>query len=54
MVDKLSDKRDSDYPLNSISKYEKIDKYFTDVTEEEKEKLKVTEDDVVDFIVGHV
>lgn len=54
IVDKLSDKRDPDYPLNSISKYEKIDKYFTDVTEEEKENLKVTEDDVVDFIVGHV
>ena len=42
------------YPLNSISKYKQLDKYFTDITEEDKEKLKVNEDDVIDFITKSV
>ena len=42
------------YPLNSISKYKKIDKYFTDVTEEDKKLIEVNEDDVVDFIASHM
>lgn len=54
MVDTVSDKIQKGYPLNSISKYEKIDKYFTDVTEEDMELIKVSEDDVVDFIANHV
>ena len=50
MVDEPSDKINPGYPLNSISKYNKIDKYFTEITEEDKEKLKTNEDDVIDFI----
>ena len=42
------------YPLNSISKYKKIDKYFTDVTVEDKKLIEVNEDDVVDFIASHM
>ena len=51
MVDKLSDKINPGYPLNSITKLKIVDKYLTDITEEDKEKTKVNEDDVVDFIV---
>lgn len=54
MVDIPSDKINPGYPLNSISKYRQIDKYFTDVTEEDKEKIKVNEDDVVDFIAESI
>ncbi len=54
MVDTISDKINPGYPLNSISKYKLIDKYFTDVTKEDKEKIKINEDDVVEFIVKHI
>lgn len=54
MVDKPSAKMNPGYPLNSISKYEGNNKYFTDVTEQEKEKLIGNEDDVVNFIAEHV
>ena len=50
MVEIPSDKRDKDYPLNSISINKKLNKYFTDITEEEKELIKEAESDVVDFI----
>ena len=42
------------YPLNSISKYKILDKYFTDITDEDKEKIRINEDDVVAFIADHV
>lgn len=54
MVDTLSDKINPGYPLNTISKYKLIDKYFTDITEEDKKKVKVNEDDVVEFIINHI
>ena len=54
MVNIPSEKRHDGYPLNSISKYKKMDKYFTDVTEEDKESLKVNEDHVIDFIVTSI
>ena len=54
MVDKPSDKINPGYPLNSISKYKKLDKYFTDVTEEDMKLLEVNEDDVVEFIASHI
>ena len=54
MVDKPSDKINPGYPLNSISKYKKLDKYFTDVTDEDMKLLEVNEDDVVDFIASHI
>ena len=54
MVDIASDIINPGYPLNSISKYKIIDKYFTELTEDDKEKIKVNEDDVVEFIVKHI
>ena len=54
MVDNPSDKINPGYPLNSISKYKKLDKYFTDVTDEDMKLLEVNEDDVVDFIASHI
>ena len=54
MVDTKSLKMNPGYPLNSISKYKKIDKYFTDVSEEDMDLIKVNEDDVVDFIASHM
>ena len=54
MVNKVSDKINPGYPLNSISKYKKLDKYFTDITEEEKERIKVDESDVINFIKNHI
>ncbi len=50
MVDTKSNIINPGYPLNSISKYKIIDKYFTEITDEDKEKIKVSEDDVVEFI----
>ena len=54
MVSSRSDKINPGYPLNSISKYKKLDKYFTDVTDEDMKLLEVNEDDVVDFIASHI
>lgn len=54
MVDSISEKINPGYPLNSISKYKKIDKYFTDVTEEDLKIIQVSENDVVDFIKEHI
>lgn len=50
MVDKKSDIINEGYPLNSISKYKVIDKYFTEVSKEQLEYIKVDETDVVEFI----
>ena len=54
MVSSKSDKINPGYPLNSISKYKKLDKYFTEVTDEDMKLLEVNEDDVVDFIASHI
>lgn len=54
MIDTRSNKINIGYPLNSISKYKKIDKYFTDVTDADMDLIKVNEDDVVDFISSHI
>ena len=53
MVSTKSDKINPGYPLNSISKYKKLDKYFTEVTLEDMKLIEVNEDDVVDFIASH-
>ena len=50
MINGKSNIINSGYPLNSISKYKIIDKYFTEITDEDKEKIKISEDDVVEFI----
>ena len=54
MVDTKSSMINPGYPLNSISKYKGIDKYFTEVSEEEKEKIRYNEDNVVGFIAKHI
>lgn len=54
MVDKPSTIVNPGYPLDTISKYKTIDKYFTEMTNEDKEKVKVNEDHVVDFIAKHI
>ncbi|MBQ4558034.1 MAG: hypothetical protein IJA61_01495 [Clostridia bacterium] len=42
------------YPLNSISKYKVIDKYFTEITDKDKELIKYDESHVVDFIKNNI
>ena len=54
MVSSRSDKINPGYPLNSISKYKRLDKYFTDVTDDDIKILNDNEDDVVDFIASHI
>ena len=54
MVDTISDKINPGYPLNSISKYKMIDKYFTDTSDEDMKVIKVNEEHVVDFIKSHI
>lgn len=54
MTSSRSDKNNPGYPLNSISKYKKLDKYFTEVTLEDMKIIEVNEDDVVDFIANHI
>lgn len=54
MVNISSEKINEGYPLNSISKYKSLDKYFTEVTEEDKALIKVNEDHVVEFIKSHI
>lgn len=54
MVSERSLDMNPGYPLNSISKYKKIDKYFTEGDEEDLRKVQVNEDHVVDFIYRHV
>lgn len=39
------------YPLNSISVNKKLDKYFTDITDEDKKLIKEDELNVIEFIV---
>lgn len=54
MVSERSLDMNPGYPLNSISKYKKIDKYFTEVDEEDLREVQVNENHVVDFIYRHV
>ena len=50
MVDIPSDKVDVGYPLNTISVNKKINKYFTDMTEEDKALVQEDESNVVNFL----
>ena len=54
MVDKPTAKVNPGYPLNSISVNKKLNKYFTDITPEEKIAIAEDESDVVDFIANNV
>ena len=54
LVDKVSDKINPGYPLNSISINKKLNKYFTDITDEDKVKIQEDESDVVKFIANNI
>lgn len=54
MVDIPSKNINPGYPLNSISKYKKIDKYFTEITDKDKSLIEFDESDVVEFIKNHI
>ena len=54
MVEKPSNKINPGYPLNTISINKKLNKYFTDITEEDKVLIQEDESDVVDFIAKNV
>lgn len=51
LVDSPSDKIKEGYPLNSISINKKLNKYFTDMTEEDNLLIQEDESDVVEFII---
>lgn len=55
-VDKPSQKRNPGYPLDSISIEPKCNKYFVDLTKEDKRNLdkRYNEDGVIDFIVNNI
>ena len=54
MTDKPSNKINEGYPLNSISINKKLNKYITDITEEDKKMLQEDENDVVEFIAKSI
>jgi len=53
-VEKISDKIRAGYPLDSISINKKLNKYFTEITPEDKKMLSEDESDVVEFIANSV
>lgn len=54
IVDKPSDKISVGYPLDTISIDKKENKYFTDITENDKKDLLEDESDVIEFISENV
>ncbi len=55
-IDTPCEKRDPGYPLDSISIMPECNKYFVDLTDEDRNKNKqnYTEDEVINFIVNNV
>ena len=54
LVDKVCKKISTGYPLDSITKNTKNNKYLVEITEEEKLTMKQNEQDVVDFIAENI
>lgn len=54
IVDKPSNKINLGYPLNTISINKKLNKYFTDITEDDKKKIKEDESNVIEFLCKHL
>ena len=54
MVDKPSNKISPGYPLNTISINKKLNKYFTDITAEDRVLLHEDESEVVNFIANSI
>lgn len=50
IVDKPTNKINPGYPLNTISINKRLNKYFTDITEEDKKEIQENENDVIDFL----
>lgn len=55
-IDKPCEKRNPGYPLDSISIMPEVNKYFIELTEEDKKKSnnKYNEDDVIEFITKNI
>lgn len=54
IVDKPSNKINPGYPLDTISINKELNKYFTDITDEDRKKLKKDESDVIKFLVENL
>jgi inosine/xanthosine triphosphate pyrophosphatase family protein len=54
IVDKPSNKMNPGYPLNTISINKKLNKYFTDITDDDKKSIKEDESDVIKFISNNI
>lgn len=54
IVDKPTNKIHIGYPLDSISVNKKLNKYFTDINEEDKLLIEEDESDVIEFIVSNL
>ncbi len=54
IVDNPTNKMDIGYPLNSISINKKLNKYFTDISEEDKLLIEEDESDVINFIINNL
>ena len=50
IVDNPSNKINPGYPLNTIAINKKLNKYFTDITEEDKKEIQEDENDVIEFL----
>ena len=56
LVDKPCQKKNPGYPLDSMSIMPECNKYFVDLTQEDRDKDKknYNEDDVIQFIVNNI
>lgn len=54
IVDKPSNRINPGYPLNTISVNKKLNKYFTDITVEDKKNINEEEIDVIEFIINNI
>ena len=54
IVSNPSEKIDPGYPLNTISINKKLNKYFTEMTYEDKELVKEDEQEVINFILNSI
>lgn len=54
IIDRQSDKVNIGYPLNTISVNKILNKYFTDMTEEDKKLVQDDESDVINFLYENV
>lgn len=54
IVDKPSNKINPGYPLNTISINKKLNKYFTDIIEDDKKKIKEDESNVIEFLCKYL